>query len=110
MNTKSKIKDESVDADTITLLMVYLDKNSNKSEKKKWDDFCCSGRWTRSFIEKQDSSFLARRTIGAACAKVFSLVSTDTEPPIVTAGKVNSVSPYLTYTINIHLKTISYAL
>ncbi len=89
--TKSKNKVETVDVNTIELLTVYLDKNSNKSEKKKWDDFCCSGRWTTSFIEKQGSSFLAKRTIGAACAKVFSLVSTETEPPIVTAGKVNSV-------------------
>jgi hypothetical protein len=88
---KSKNKNETVDENTIALLSVYLDKNLSKSEKKKWDDFCCSGRWTTSFIGKQDSSFLARRTIGAACAKVFSMVSTTKEPPIVTAGKVNSV-------------------
>ena len=92
MKTKSKIKDESVDANTIALLMVYLDKNSNKSEKKKWDDLCCSGRWTRAFIEKQGSSFFAKRTIGSACAKVFSLVSTEIEPPIATALKVRNVS------------------
>lgn len=89
--TKSKIKDELVDADTLSLLTAYLDKNSNKSEKHKWDELCCSGRWTKVFIEKQSSGFLAKRTIGAACAKVFSQVTPAQEPPIVIAGKVNSV-------------------
>jgi len=90
-STKSKIKDETVDADTIALLTEYLDKNSSKSENHKWDELCCSGIWTKVFIKKQCGGLLAKRTIGAACAKVFSLVTPVQEPPIVTAGKVNGV-------------------
>ncbi|MGZ8928560.1 MAG: hypothetical protein ACXW03_08895 [Methylobacter sp.] len=89
--TKSKTHEETIDAEALELLKLYLDKESSKLEKQKWDEFCCSGRWTKVFIGKQGSSFLAKRTIGAACAKVFSQVSPENEPPIVTAAKVHNV-------------------
>jgi hypothetical protein len=89
--TKSRIENESIDKETIDLLKLYLDKNSSKLEKQKWDELCCSGKWTTAFIGNQQSSFLAKRTISSACARVFSQISEGKEPPIVTAKKVNDV-------------------
>ncbi len=56
-----------------------------------WVEFCCSGRWVRSLLQKEPWSrnpIFAQMVIASACARIFHRVLQGGEPPLLTRDTV----------------------